>query len=187
MAETSENNLKNLEMELRNTSEKLRTDLGAIRGNRPSVDLIQGIKVSVYNQIMDIKQLGSITIMPPRSVVVNVWDKKAVGVVMKAIESAKIGLSVSNDGNNVIASLSQLGNERREELMKLVKKTTESLRIQVRSHRDEAIKKIKELEANKEISEDESFKTKEKVQKIVDDTNRQIESLLEAKLKELSE
>lgn len=179
--------IKGLENQLKSIAEKLRQELGAIRGNRPSVDLVQDIKVSYYGQELPIKQLGALSILPPRSVQISVWDKNAVGPVTKALESAKRGLSVSGDGVSIIATLSPLGSERREELGKLVKKTSEGFRIQIRSHRDEVIRKIKEAESQKELTEDEVFKAKEKIQKLVDETNKQIEGLVEGKLKELEE
>lgn len=184
---TSEQYLKELEAALKVIQDKLHEELRAIRGSRPSVDIIAEIKVNYYDQWMTLKQLGSLSVLPPRSVQVSVWDKSAVGAVAKAIESAKVGLSVTNDGNNVIATLSQLGNERREELAKLVKKTSEGYRIQIRAKRDEAIKKLKEAETNKQASEDEVFKTKEKIQKAVDEANKKVENMVEEKLKELAE
>lgn len=184
---TGEQFLKELESTFRALADKLKEELGNIRGNRPSVELIQDLKVHYYDQDFPIKQLGSISVLPPRSIQVSIWDKNAVGAVAKAIEGARAGLSVTNDGNNVIATLSPLGNERREELMKLVKKTNEATRIQIRTRRDEVMKKIKDAEANKELSEDVVFKTKEKAQKMVDDVNGKVESMVENKLKELGE
>lgn len=187
MATLGEQYLKELESALRTAQEKLRSDLGIIRGNRPSIEMISNIKVNYYEQMLTIKQLGSLSSVPPRSIRVGVWDKNAVGPVMKSITDAKMGLSTSNDGNNIIATLSPLGAERREELMKLVKKTSEAARIKIRTKRDETIKKIKEAEAGKTMSEDESFRTKEKVQKSVDEANKQVENITENKLKELGE
>ncbi len=187
MPPIAEQYLKELESALKTVVDKLHEELRAIRGNRPSADIISDIKVNVYDQWMTVKQLGSLSVLPPRGVQVNVWDKNAVGAVAKAIESAKIGLSVTNDGNNVIATLSPLGNERREELTKLVKKTAEGYRIQIRAKRDEAIKKLKEAETSKQASEDEVFKTKEKIQKAVDEANKKVEEMVEGKLKELAE
>ncbi len=178
---------KELEHDLKIVAEKLRNELAMIRGSRPSVDLLENIKVNLYEQEMTIKQLGSISIIPPRGIQISVWDKNAVGAVMKAIENAKIGLSVSNDGNNIIATLSQLGTERREELSKLVRKQSEHSRIQVRANRDDFIKKLREAESEKKANEDEVFKTKEKIQKLVDEANKQIESVVEKKLQELAE
>jgi len=187
MAGLSEQYLKDLDFALRAVVEKLREELRAIRGNRPSVDLVQDLKVNVYDQILTIKQLGSLSVIPPRAIQIGVWDKSSVGPVVKAIEDAKIGLSVSNDGNNVIATLSQLHDERRDELTKLVKKNGEGVRIQVRARRDEAMKRIKEAEAGKSMSEDEAFKTKEKIQKLTDEANKNIENVVVGKIKELGE
>ncbi len=187
MTGLAEQHLKDLETALRAIVGKLGEELRAVRGNRPSADLVADIKVNLYDEELTIKQLGSLSVMPPRGIQINVWDKNAVGAVAKAIENAKIGLSVSNDGNNVLATLSPLGDERREELARLVKKTAEGHRIQVRAKRDEAIKKLREGESEKKITEDEAFKSKEKMQKLVDETNKQIEAAVDGKLKELKE
>lgn len=177
--------LKELEAHLKAIVEKLREELRAIRGSRPSFDLIEDIKVNYYNEELPLKQLGSFSILPPRSIQISVWDKNAVGAVVKAIEDAKRGFSVSTDGQNVVAAISPIVAERREELTRLVKKIAENYRIQVRNNRDEAIKKLKEAESKKEATEDEVFKAKEKIQKAVDETNKQIELLAAGKLKEL--
>ena len=187
MAMVSDQYLKEFDSALRAAVEKLREELRAIRGNRPSVDLVQDLKVNIYDQILTIKQLGSLSVLPPRTIQVGVWDKSSVGAVVKAIEDAKIGLSVSNDGNNVMATLSQLHDERRDELAKLAKKISESMRIQIRARRDEIIKKLKESESEKAMSEDEAFKAKEKVQKLVDEANKNIENIVVQKISELGE
>jgi len=179
--------LKELESAFRGVHEKFREELSAIRGNRPSVELIQDIRVSYYDEQLPVKQLGSLSVVPPRSIQITMWDQNAVSPVMKAIESAKAGLSLTNNGNNIIATLSQLGAERREELTKLVKKTSETSRIHIRAKRDETIKRLRDAESKKTISEDEVFKTKEKIQKLVDDVNGKIETLVQNKLKELAE
>lgn len=187
MPSLGETYVKELENDVRIVVDKLRGELNMIRGNRPSVDLIENIKVNLYEQELTIKQLGSISVIPPRGIQIGIWDKNAVGAAMKAIDNAKIGLSTSNDGNTIIATLSQLGVERREELSKLVKKQSENSRIQIRANRDDAIKKLRDAENKKELSEDEAFKTKEKIQKAVDEANKRIESIVENKLRELSE
>ncbi|MEK7508019.1 MAG: ribosome-recycling factor [Patescibacteria group bacterium] len=187
MATLSDQYLKELDSALRVVIERFRDELRSIRGNRPSADLVQDLKVNIYDQVLTIQQLGSLSVFPPRAIQISVWDKNSVGAVVKAIEDAKIGLSVSNDGNNVIATLSQLHDERRDELVKLVKKNGEGARIQVRARRDETMKKIKEAEAGKSMSEDEAFRAKEKAQKLVEETNKQIESLVEGKAKEMGE
>lgn len=182
---TSEQIVKDLEAALAASTQKLKTELDQVRGNRPSAELVQDIKVSLYNQQLSIRELGSLSVLPPLTLQIAVWDKNAVGPVMKAIEAARLGLSVTNDGNNIRATLSPLGDERREELAKLVKKTAEAARIQIRARRDDAMKRLKEAENNKEATEDEVFKTKERIQKTVDKANGGAEAAMEAKLNEL--
>lgn len=183
----SETIVKDLETSLQGTTGKLKQDLGAVRGNRPSVEMVQDIRLNIYDQSLTVKELGSISVVPPRTVQVTVWDASAVGAVANAINNAHVGLSASNDGTIIRATLSALGNERREELTKLVKKTAEAARIQVRAHRDDAMKRLKDAEAKKEITEDDAFRAKDKAQKAVDKANADIEQMVDGKLSELGE
>jgi len=183
----SDQTVKDLEAALSGVTAKLKQDLGQIRGNRPSAEMVQDLKVNVYNQTLSIRELGSLSVLPPRTIQVILWDKDAVAAVTKAIEEAHLGLSVNNDGLNIRATLSPLGNERREEMMKLVRKTVEAARIDIRGRREAAVKRLKDAEGRKEITEDESFKAKERVQKAVDKANKEAEGMMDAKLAELGE
>ena len=185
MAGLSEQYLKDLDFALRAVVEKLREELRAIRGNRPSVDLVQDLKVNVYDQILTIKQLGSLSVIPPRAIQIGVWDKSSVGPVVKAIEDAKIGLSVSNDGNIIHARLSELSEERREELSKTVRKSAEETRIHIRRERDGAMKSLKSAEETGELPKDRAFKLKEKIQKAVEAANGEVEAVVQKKFVEL--
>lgn len=178
--------LKELESEFGVIFSRIKEELGMIRSNRPSVEFLENIKVNVYDQWMTIQQLGALGVQPPRDILITAWDKNAVGAIMKAIEDAKIGLSVSNDGNVIRASLPVLTEERKQELAKLVKKISENYRIQVRARRDEAMKKAKAAEDSGEVNEDQEFKLKEKIQKQVDEANRKIEEAVGKKLAELA-
>ena len=129
---TSEQIIKDLEAGLSAAVQKLKQDFGQIRGNRPSAELVQDLKMNLYDQMLSIRELGSLSVLPPRTIQITVWDKNAIGAVMNAINNAHLGLSTNNDGNNIRATLSPLGDERREEMTKLVKKTAEAVRIQIR-------------------------------------------------------
>lgn len=179
--------IKELDAALSGTVQKLKTDFTAIRGNRPSVDTIQDIRVNIYDQQLTIKELGALSVLPPRTIQVMLWDKDAVGAVTKAIEDARLGLSASSDGTTIRATLSPLGDERREELTKTIKKTSEATRIQIRARRDDTMKRLKDAESKKEITEDDAFKAKEKVQKSTDKANANVEAMVKAKLEELGE
>ena len=168
-------------------TQKLKQEFGQIRGNRPSVEMLENLKISLYDQMLSIRELGSLSVIPPRMIQITVWDPGAVGAVMNAISNAHLGLSATNDGNNIRATLSPLGDERRDELTKLVKKTAEAARIQVRSRREEAIKRLKDAESGKSITEDDAFKGKEKIQKATEKANADVEALVKAKVEELGE
>ncbi len=183
----SETLVKDLEGALAAVSQKLAQEFSQIRGNRPSADLLQDIRVNVYDQSLTIRELGSLSMLPPRTIQITVWDAAALPAVMKAIDAAHLGLSTTNDGSTIRATLSSLGNERREELMKFVGKTSEAARIQVRARRDEVMKRLKDAEAMNAATEDDVFRTKEKIQKAVERTNAGIEALTAAKLGELGE
>jgi len=183
----SEQYIKELETELAAVTGKLKQDCAEIRGNRPSSDMVQNIALTLYDQRITIRELGSLNILPPRTIQITLWDKEAVAPVVKAIEAAHLGLTAANDGNIIRATLSPLGNERREEMTKLVKKMAETARIQIRSKRDDAMKRIKDGENNKELTKDDAFRAKEKMQKAVDKANGDVESAVEGKMAELGE
>jgi len=179
--------LKELEEHLKSVLVRFKEDLGGVRSGRPTTQLLENIMVEYSGGTFPIKQLGSLGIKPPREIDITVWDPSVVNPLIKAIENAKIGLSLQAEGNIIRAFLPTLTQERRDELTKLVKKIAETERIQIRGNRDETNKKIKAAEASKDLNEDQVFKAKEKIQKLVDDVNGQIESLVESKLKELQE
>ena len=183
----SESFIKDLDAGLLGVVSKLKQDVGAVRGNRPSPEMLQDLKINVYDQTLTIRELGSLSVLPPRTIQITLWDKDAVAAVTKAIEDAHMGLSVNNDGLNIRATLSQLGNERREEMMKLVKKMTETTRIQIRAEREKTIKRLKDAESKKEVTEDDAFKTREKIQKAVDKANKDAEAIMDGKIAELGE
>ncbi len=176
---------KSLETELGLAIEHLRGELQNIRGNRPSIEMLENLKITYYDQPVTLKEVGSFSLVPPREVQINVWDKTAVPQVVKAIEDSKMGLTVQNESNVVRGFLSSLSAERKAELMKIIKKSVEEIRIEVRAKRDAAIKKMRAAEDAGELTEDDVFKAKEAVQKSVDAANQKIEALLEEKEKEL--
>ena len=183
----SEQYIKDLEIGLAATTGKLKQDLAEIRGNRPSADMVQNIALTLYDQRITIRELGSLNILPPRTIQITLWDKDAVLPVVKAIEAAHLGLTAASDGNVIRATLSSLGDERREELAKLVKKMAEAVRIQIRGRRDDTMKRIKDGENNKELTKDDAFRAKEKIQKAVDRANSDVASLVDGKIAEIGE
>ena len=179
--------IKKLDFELRQTIEHLKLQLSTIRGNRPSPKLVEDIFVECYGQKMTVKQVGAISVVPPREIQISVWDKGVVNTVAKAIESSNLNVSSSVDGNIIHINLPPLSEERRQELIKIVKKEGESARIGIRNHRDEAIKESKKEFDEGKITEDDKFKSKDKIQETIDKVNEEIDKILEQKIKEIEE
>jgi ribosome recycling factor len=149
--------------------------------------MIQDIRLNLYDQQLTIRELGSLNVLPPRTIQITVWDPGAISTIMKAIDDAHLGLSTNNDGNTIRATLSPLGDERRDEMSKLVKKIAETTRIQIRAQRETAVKRLKDSESRKEITEDDAFRGKEKIQKATDKANGEVEAMVNVKLAELGE
>ena len=167
--------------------ENLKKVIGGVRTGRPSPALLEDIKILYYEQIIPLKQVGSIGVQPPRELFIQVWDKTAIPAIVKAIESSSLNVSANVDGSNVRIFLPELSQERRDELVKYVKKIAEEHRIEVRHVRDEAMKIVEELFESGELSEDEKFRAKEEVQKEVEKLNGMIEEIVLKKIQEISE
>ena len=179
--------IQSLEIKIKESLEYLKSQFAVVRGGRPSPKLVEDIAIDYFGQRMLIKQMGSISINPPREILISIWDKQAVSIVVKAIESSNLNVSANTDGNLIRINLPPLSVERRQELAKVVKKESEEARIKIRSLRDEANKKIKQQEESGEITEDGKFKLKEQIQKSIDKANKDIEEMLEKKIKEIEE
>lgn len=182
-----EKDIKRLETDLKKIVDGLKDELGGIRTNRPTTKLIEDIRVDYLGQKMPIKQLGSISVAPPREIQVTVWDKNAAGPLAKAIEESGIGVSPNVQGNIVRINLPPLTEERRKDLIKLVGKMAENYRVRVRSLRDDYNKRARKSEEEGELREDEKFKAQKKIQEFVDKSNGEIEAMLENKTNEIKE
>jgi len=179
--------IQSLEIKIKESLEYLKSQFAAVRGGRPSPKLVEDISIDYFGQRMPIKQAGSISVNPPREILISVWDRQAVSIVAKAIESSNLNVSANTDGNLIRINLPPLSAERRQELAKVVKKESEEARIKIRSLRDEVNKKIRQREENGEITEDQELKLKEQIQKSIDKANKDIEEMLEKKIKEIEE
>ena len=177
-----EQDLKKLEQDFSHLISRFKDELSAIRANRPTTKLVEDIKVEYLGSWLTVKQLGAISVAPPREINISIWDKNALVAVAKAIEAVNLGLSVAVDRNIIRIALPPLTLERRKELEKLVKGITEKERIKVRMMRDDIIKK-----ARRQEDEDMEFHAKKRAQELVDKTNKQLEDLLNQKIKEINE
>ncbi len=162
-------------------------ELNRLRTGRASPALLEGIRVDFYGTPTPIQQTASVTIPESRLIVIQPWDKTMIEPISKAIQKANLGLSPANDGTVVRIAIPPLTEERRKELSKIVKKMGEDSKISIRNIRREANESLKKLEKDKDLSEDESHRAMDEVQKITDERIQEIDGIVEDKQKEIME
>ncbi len=163
-----------------------KSEISGVRANRPTPALVENIPVTCYGQTMPMKHVASITVIPPREISVQAWDKEALPAIVKAIEAANIGLSPRAEGTSIRMFLPELSEERREELAKHIRKLSETARISIRGLREDANKEVQRAFDAKDITEDDRFKIREEIQKHTDAANRSIEDSVAQKIAEVS-
>ena len=167
--------------------EAYRRDLSKIRTGRASLALLDGINVDSYGSMMPLNQVASLTIPESRMIVIQPWDPQTLPAIEKAFLKSNLGLTPINDGKIIRISIPQLTEDRRKELVKQVKKTSEEFRVAIRSCRREAIDTLKKQKKKKEISEDDLFKFQDDAQKKTDEFIKKIDTILAEKEKEVME
>lgn len=180
-----------LHSELKASMEKsidaLQSNLKRIRTGRASLALLDGIMVDYYGSPTPINQLATLSIPEPRQIVIQPWDSKAVPDIEKAILKSELGLTPMNDGKVVRIALPPLTEERRKELVKVVKKMGEEFKVQLRNHRRDANEMFKEMKKDKQISEDDMRKEQDRVQKTTDGFITKIDAVVAEKETEIME
>ncbi len=177
--------LKSTEGLMKKAIEALIRSLSEIRTGKASASLVEEIKVSCYGQLMPLKQVASVSIPDAHLILIQPWDPSTIGDIEKAIANSKLGVTPTDDGKVIRVTLPPLSEERRKELDKIVKKEAEHARISLRTIRREAKESIDKLSKDKAISEDEAFKAKEDLQKLMDKYVDEVEQKLKDKEKEL--
>jgi ribosome recycling factor len=175
----------NVSAKLKEVHEWLQKEYAGIRTGQASPALLDSIKVESYGSYMNLNQVGSVGVEDARTLRISVWDKQAVSAIEKAIREADLGVSTASDSSGIRVIFPELTSERRVQLMKLAKTKLEDSRISVRGVRDEFMKLIEKQQKDAEISEDEKFTLKEKIQSQVDAMNRSLEVLFTQKEAEL--
>ncbi|MFO7738672.1 MAG: ribosome recycling factor [Desulfatiglandaceae bacterium] len=179
--------LSELRQKMAKTGEALQRDFKRIRTGRASAALLDGIKVDCYETQMPLEQVSSISVPESRLITIQPWDQSIIGGIEKAILKSELGLTPMNDGKIIRISIPPLTEERRKELAKVAKKMAEDSKIAIRNHRREANEMFKDLKNDKEISEDEMYKSQDEVQKITDDFIKKIDKISAEKEKEIIE
>jgi ribosome recycling factor len=157
--------------ELESVVAHLKKELTLIHATRANPVLVEDIAVSVYGQKMKIKELASLSTPDAKTLVIQPWDTGVIQELQKAIQNSNLGMSMAVEEKYIRLTMPQLSEERRHEVLKVLRKKIEEARISVRRVRDAKVKAIEEAERTKSISEDEKFRSKEKIQKLVDEVN----------------
>jgi ribosome recycling factor len=163
----------------------LKHDLAGLRTGRASTALLDPIQVEVYGSNMPLNQIATVSVPEARMLTVQVWDRSNVGPAEKAIRSAGLGLNPVTDGQLIRLPIPELTEERRRELAKLVGQYAEKAKIAVRNVRRDGMDHLKADEKKHEISEDERKRLEHEVQKLTDDTVKEIDELAQTKEKEI--
>ncbi len=169
------------------TIESFSRELSRVRTGRASAALLEGIKVDYYGSSMPINQVASISVPESRLITIQPWDTNVLPELEKAILKSDLGLTPNNDGKLIRVSIPPLTEERRKELVKLVKKMGEDTKIAIRNIRRDAIDQLKTKKKDKEISEDQFFKLQDQIQKVTDEFVKKTDEVVADKEKEILE
>ncbi|MCX6600396.1 MAG: ribosome recycling factor [bacterium] len=175
------------EVRMNKSVEKLRLEMAHIRTGKASVGLVEPLKVEVYGTEMPITQVASLSTPDARTIVIQPWDRGTIGAIEKAIQKSDLGLNPMSDGTLIRLAVPPLTEERRRELVKVVKKYAEEAKVALRNIRRDANEHIKREEKNHEVPEDDSRKTQERIQEMTDKHIKDMDHLFELKEKEILE
>lgn len=169
----------------RETVERVKKEVSALRTGRASPAIVEDVPVEAYGGKQPLKTVASIIVTDPKTLTVEVWDKSIMGAVERAIRDADIGINPVNDGKVIRLPLPSLTAERRQELIKILRQKLEAGRIALRQAREETKEMIDAAEKDKDIGEDEKFRQYEALDKLMKEMNEHIRVIGEEKEKEI--
>ena len=178
---------KETEAKMSKALEATRADFAGIRTGRASPSLLDRLHVEAYGSTVPLKQVASVNSPDGRSLIVTAFDKSIVGAIRKAIETSDLGLNPNLDGASIRLAFPPLSEERRKDLVKLIKKKAEDHKVAVRTIRHKAIDEVKALGKDHTITDDQIKRGQDQVQKLTDKYIKQIEDLVGGKEKEIME
>ena len=179
--------IKDANGRMNKTIEALRSELAKIRTGKATTVLLDSIKVDYYGNMVPLNQVGNVSVLDAHTLAITPWEKQMVQIIDKAILEANLGLNPISDGTNLKIPIPALNEERRKELVKLVRKFGEESKVAIRNVRRDAIDHLKREEKEKKMSEDQLHDAEEEVQKLTDDHTKLIDETLKHKEKEIME
>jgi ribosome recycling factor len=179
--------VKETEGKMEKTLASLKSDLNKVRTGRASLALFDDVRIDYYGTPTPLNQVATLAVPEPRMITIQPWDTSVTAEIEKAILKSELGLNPMNDGKIIRIPIPRLTEERRKDLVKVVKKMGEGAKVSVRNIRREANDQIKNLEKNKKISQDDLHQLIDKVQTFTDKYIEKTDEILSAKEKEIME
>ncbi len=179
--------LSQSETKMKKTVEALRHHLGSIRTGRASPALVEHLHVEYYGTEMPLNQLANISVPEARMLVIQPWDKGAIKAIEKAIQNSDLGLNPNNDGQVIRLGIPTLTEQRRKDLVKLVKQEVEEQKVSLRNVRRDSLHEFKKLEQDKQISEDEHKRAQDQLEQLMTQYTKQLDQLGQTKEQEVLE
>ena len=173
------------EEKMKKSIESVANDFAAVRAGRANASVLNRIHVDYYGTPTPIQQIASISSPDPRTLAISPWDASAVKAIEKAIQESDLGINPQNDGKAIRLSFPQLTEERRKDLVKQIRKYNEGGKVAIRNIRRDALEAFKKMQKASEITEDELKMAEKDLQKLTDDSCKELDKLLENKEKEL--
>lgn len=182
---TPEAVLREVERKMGRSIEALQRELAALRTGRATPSLIENVAVDYYGAPTPLKQLASISAPDARAILVQPWDRQALREIEKSLMRSELGFNPSNDGNTITVPIPPLNQERRQELVRLLKRKIEEGKVSVRNVRRDGLETLRKLERDKAISQDQNRRSQEQLQKTTDAHIRDIDQVAAAKEAEI--
>ena len=182
---SNEFNEKNYSNKMDKSIQSLKKDISTLRTGTANVNMLDTIKIDVYGQLMPIEQLGTISVPEARLISIQVWDKSNISIIESAIQKSELGINPQIDGQIIRLRIPDLTEERRKDLIKILKNMGEKGKVSIRNIRREANEELKKKLKDKNISEDQYKNFEKVIQKLTDANIEKIEKIASDKEKEI--
>jgi len=182
---TPETILADVDRKMDQSIEALKRDLNTLRSGRATPSLIENVSVDYYGVATPLKQIASISAPDASAILVQPWDKQALREIEKSLMKSEMGFNPTNDGNNITVPIPPLNQERRQELVRLLKRKIEDGKVSIRNVRRDGVESLRKMERDKLISQDQSHRAQDQLQKATDSHTKVADQVANAKEAEI--
>lgn len=179
--------LSQIEAQMNKTIDKMKADFSTLRTGRASATILENIKVEYYGAFTPLNQVAAIAAPEPRMLEIRPWDKSVIQAIERAIQKSDLGLNPNNDGTVIRLQIPALTEERRKDLIKVMRKMAEEYRVAIRNERRDAVEQLKKSEKSGNLTEDDRKTGEQDIQKLTDSHVKKVDELLAAKERDILE